>query len=69
MYILYIPLYIVFKLLINKKKQQLCYASFGRFISFLGLNSSLSFPYLRAGHSKKRGGGGVVGIPPGFRLW
>ena len=66
MYILHIPLYIVFKLQINKKQQKLCYASFGRFIYFLGLNSSLSFPYLRAGLSKNGAGVRCCWYTPGL---
>ena len=38
----------------------------GGFIDILGLNSSLSSPYLRAGLLKM--GGGDIGIAPGNRL-
>ena len=42
----------------KKKKQQLCFASFGRFISYYyGTELAPLFPHLRAGLLEKGGGG------------
>ena len=67
MYILYILLYIVFKLQIKKKQKKL-FCFLWEVYFFLGteLIPLLPLPQRR---SFRKGGEGIVGIPPGSRFW
>ena len=49
----------------KKKKKKMCFASFGRFISLLGLNSSLSSLTSEQACLCKREGGGDKLVSPG----